>query len=87
MNAGRLADWLLARLSEPSSWRGLIALATAGGITIAPEEQNAIIAAGMAVIGLINILRREKPGDTIVTTAPVTITAPATITTEPNPKG
>lgn len=79
----RAIDWLVTRLSEPSSWRGLIAMATAGGITIAPDAQNAIIAVGLAVIGLINVLRKEKSGNTIVTNAPVTITTPATITTEP----
>ncbi len=55
---------------------------TAGGITLAPEQQNAIIAAGLAIIGLINVFRKEKTGKTITTTAPVTITGGATVETK-----
>jgi hypothetical protein len=78
-----ILDWLLARLVEPSSWRGLIAMLTAGGITLAPAQQNAIIAAGLAFIGLINVFRKEKTGKTINTTGTVNITGPATVETKP----
>lgn len=53
-------NWLLDRLSEDSTWRGLVGVATASGVVIAPEQANAIIAAGLGVIGLINVFRKQK---------------------------
>ena len=52
-------NYLLARLSELSTWRGLAALLTALGVKLHPEMQDSIIAAGLAVIGLINVFRKE----------------------------
>jgi hypothetical protein len=55
-------SYFIDRLSEPSTWRGLAALAIALGIKLHPEMQEAIISTGLAVIGLINLLRKEhKP--------------------------
>lgn len=55
-----ILDWLLARLSENSTWRGLIALATASGVTLNPEQTASITAAGLALIGAINVFRSQK---------------------------
>lgn len=41
-------------IASPGFWRGIIYLATAGGITLAPEQENAIIAAGLALSGLVH---------------------------------
>ena len=46
-------------LSQESTWRGLIAIATAAGITINPELQNHIIAVGLALIGAINVGKKD----------------------------
>lgn len=48
------------RLKEASTWRGLIALVTAAGVTITPEQTEAIVAAGLAVIGLIGVFMPDK---------------------------
>jgi hypothetical protein len=54
--------YLLDRLKEPSTWRGLIGLLTGFGIVIKPELADAIIAVGVGLIGLINVIRKEyKP--------------------------
>ena len=50
---------LLEHLKQESTWRGLIAIAMAFGLTITPDQQNAILAAGLAVIGLINTVKRD----------------------------
>lgn len=50
----------LERLSENSTWRGLILVATALGLKLDPELQNAILAAGLGLIGLINVIRKGK---------------------------
>ena len=52
--------WVLARLSEPSTWRGIIAIATGAGLVLSPEMQQGILAVGLSAIGLINIIRKEK---------------------------
>lgn len=52
----RLRVWLIERAREPSTWRGLVLLATAAGVQIAPDVQEAIVTAGLAVAGLIGAL-------------------------------
>jgi len=52
--------WLIERLKEPSTWRGLVAILTGLGVTLQPNQAEAIIAAGLAVVGLIEVFRREK---------------------------
>lgn len=51
---------ILDKLSENSTWRGLILLATAFGVNIHPELQSAIIASGLGLVGLINVIRKGK---------------------------
>jgi hypothetical protein len=52
--------FVLDRLSENSTWRGLILVAVALGVKIEPELQNQIIAAGLGLVGTINIFRKVK---------------------------
>ena len=52
--------YLLERLNEASTWRGILALVTAAGVTLTPELQGAIVAAGLAAIGLVNVFVAEK---------------------------
>lgn len=54
-----IVRWGLARLREPSTWRGLIALATAFGVVIRPEVADALITLGLALIGGINVATPE----------------------------
>jgi len=49
---------ILEYLKSESTWRGLIAIATAFGITLSPEQAGAITAAGLAAIGLINTFKK-----------------------------
>lgn len=48
-----MKSYILNRLAEPSSWRGVFALLTAAGLSIAPEQQTAIVTLGLAAIGFI----------------------------------
>lgn len=52
-------DRLLDKLSEESTWRGLVAIAAAAGSTISPDRASAIVAAALAIIGLINVIKRQ----------------------------
>lgn len=54
-------NWLLNRLNEPSTWRGLVWLLTAFGLSIKPELAEAIITAGIAIAGLIGVVTKDKP--------------------------
>jgi hypothetical protein len=56
----KIVNIALERLSENSTWRGLILVATALGVQLDPELQNAILAAGLGLIGLINVIRKGK---------------------------
>ena len=56
----KILDIILTRLSENSTWRGAILLATALGLKLDPELQNQILAAGLGLVGLINVLRKGK---------------------------
>jgi len=48
-----MRDYLLARLREPSTWRGLVLIATACGTALSPDQQEAIVTAGLLMAGLI----------------------------------
>lgn len=50
---------LLSKLSEPSTVRGLVALAGSLGMITNPQYSEHIVAAVLAVIGMINVWRKE----------------------------
>lgn len=50
---------IITYLKTESTWRGIIAIATALGVTLSPEQANAIIAAGLAAVGLINVFKKD----------------------------
>jgi len=52
-------DWLIARLKEPSTYRGLVWLLTACGISLAPDVWESITAVGMAIAGLLGVILKE----------------------------
>lgn len=53
-------NFLLDRLKEPSTWRGLALFAGGWGVQIAPDLIPAIGTAVAAFIGVVEILRKEK---------------------------
>ena len=53
--------WLTARLSEASTWRGIILLLTALGVRLSPDLTEAIITAGIALAGLVGVLTADEP--------------------------
>ena len=52
--------YILKRLTERSTWLGLIALATACGVELETAFAEQIIAAGVALAGLVGILTRDN---------------------------
>lgn len=55
-----MKQYILDRLKEASTWRGIVMLLTAAGIPIAPELQDLIISAGLAIVGLIGAVTPDK---------------------------
>jgi hypothetical protein len=50
---------ILKRLSQESTWRGIIALVALGGVAIKPDLAEAIIAAGVSLVSIINIVKKD----------------------------
>ena len=57
-----MKTYMLDRMREPSTWRGLTLLLTALGIPLAPGVSDALIAAGLGVAGLIGALVPDRRG-------------------------
>lgn len=52
--------FFLTWIAIPGFWRGVVYIAMAGGITFSPEQENAIIAAGLALSGAIHAFSSGK---------------------------
>lgn len=52
--------YILDRLKEPSSWRGLVMICTAFGVALNPELVAAIVSAGTGVSGIIGFVFKDK---------------------------
>jgi len=50
-----MKKWLISRASEPSTWRGIVWLLTVAGISLNPEQVEAILTGGAAVAGLLGV--------------------------------
>lgn len=51
-----MKNYFLSRLKEPSTWRGLIMVATAYGMHMSPDQAYAIASLGMALAGGAGVL-------------------------------
>ena len=51
---------LLSKLKEPSTIRGIAIIGSVAGLSLDPSKWDAIGAALAAIIGLIEIFRKEK---------------------------
>jgi len=52
--------YIVERLSEPSTWRGLILILTSFGIGISPDLVAPIIAAGTGIAGLVGVVSSDR---------------------------
>ena len=48
-------DYILDRLKEANTWKGIVWFATAFGLVLSPDQQEAIASFGMTLIGLISV--------------------------------
>tara|TARA_R110000772_G_scaffold266171_1_gene388313 strand:- start:34156 stop:34305 length:150 start_codon:yes stop_codon:yes gene_type:complete len=49
----------MKRLSQESTWRGLITIAAACGAVISPDLASSIVSVALALVGLINIVKQD----------------------------
>ena len=52
--------YMIERMKEPSTWRGIVLLLTAIGVPVAPAMADAIVSVGLAVAGLIGVAAPDK---------------------------
>lgn len=50
-----IVSYLVEKLKEPSTWRGIIWIVTAFGLVLEPEQKEAVVAFGMTLAGLIGV--------------------------------
>lgn len=50
--------YLLERLSERSTWLGVISIITVAGVAITPEQSEAVVNAGVAVAGVVAVFTK-----------------------------
>lgn len=48
------------KLTQPSTWRGLISLLSGLGVTISPELVEHIVTLAVSAFGIVEIVRSEK---------------------------
>lgn len=53
--------WIIERFREPSTWRGIVWLLTVLGLSLRPDQAEAIITVGMALAGLLGVFLRDEP--------------------------
>lgn len=53
MNIDNLKTYLIARLQEPSTWRGFVLMVTSLGVSVSDNLQTAIGVVGVFVAGAI----------------------------------
>jgi hypothetical protein len=54
----QIIEWLLARLSEPSTWQGVTIVASAAGVRVEPDLVLQIATTGASIFGLINMIKK-----------------------------
>lgn len=54
-------NWFIKRAKERSTWVGIIAVASAFGVTLSPELAHQIATIGVAVAGLVSTLSKDDP--------------------------
>lgn len=57
-----MAKYLLNRLREPSTWRGIALLGTVLGINLNPDQINGVVSFGLALSGFIGVFIPDTKG-------------------------
>jgi hypothetical protein len=55
-----MKDYIVNQLTQPSTWRGIILIATSAGCVISPEVADAIVAFGIGLAGAVGVFTSDK---------------------------
>lgn len=55
-----MKTYLMDLLNQPSTWRGLVLIATVCGAVLSPDQREAIVNVGLLVVGLIGAAMSDK---------------------------
>ncbi len=70
--------YILARLAEASTWRGLILFITGlGGLTLSGDQLNASVTVALALVGAIGVFFPDVRAPRPAAVAPAAVAAPA----------
>jgi hypothetical protein len=58
-----MANYIIDRLKEASTWRGIVLVLTSFGLQISPEQSAAIMSLGLGIAGAIGALTPNKAGE------------------------
>ncbi len=58
-----MTQYIIERLQEASTWRGIVLLITSCGLQVSPEQSAAIISVGLGIAGAIGALTPNKAGE------------------------
>ena len=58
-----MKGYVLARLKEPSTYRGIVFCLTAFGVALSPEQTKAIIMIGLFIAGLLGAITPDRDTD------------------------
>ena len=61
---GILFTWLKGRLTEATTWMGLISIVQGAGLYISPELAQAFVPFAVALVGALLVQRKNNPGPT-----------------------
>lgn len=67
-----MGRYALTRLTERTTWIGLIGLVSAAGVVVQPALAEQIAAAGMGLAGILLIVTQDKP-KVVITNSSITI--------------
>lgn len=71
-----MRHWIIARLRENSTWRGIVWIMTWLGLSLRPDQAEAIIGFGMAVAGLLGVFTSDSPTPIHLESVPETLSEP-----------
>jgi len=56
----KIIKYITSRLKERSTWIGLISFVTALGVSLSPEQSQAIVSAGVALASVVAVFSTDK---------------------------
>lgn len=65
-----ILDTLINYGKQPSTWRGLVTIATAAGLALSPQLWDAISLFAISAFGLIEVIKNESKAKPVVPVAP-----------------